>query len=153
MKKNVLKVVSYLLVAVLASLVTMATVTYLDNGDSKLDQLEGLILERFIGEADQAAMEDAAADAMVSALGDRWSYYIPASEYEAYQEQMNNAYVGVGITIQVSENPAGFRIQAVTPGGPAEESVRAQIAEMEAFCAEKRAYFDEMYRIVNDITK
>ena len=28
-----------------------------------------------------------------------------------------------------------------------------QIAEMEAFCAEKRAYFDDMYRIVNDITK
>ena len=103
MKKNVLKVVSYLLVAVLASLVTMATVTYLDSGDSKLDQLENLIVERFIGEADRTAMEDAAADAMVSALGDRWSYYIPASEYEAYQELMNNAYVGIGVTIQVDD--------------------------------------------------
>ena len=29
---------------------------------------------------------------MVNALGDRWSYYIPASEYAAYQEQMKNAY-------------------------------------------------------------
>ena len=66
MKKNVLKVVSYLLVAVLASLVTMATVTYLDSGDSKLDQLENLIVERFIGEADRTAMEDAAADAVAS---------------------------------------------------------------------------------------
>ena len=108
MKKNVLKVVSYLLVAVLASLATMATVTYLDSGDSKLDQLENLIVERFIGEADRTAMEDAAADAMVSALGDRWSYYIPASEYEAYQEQMNNAYVGIGVTIQVTEDQTGF---------------------------------------------
>ncbi len=122
MKKNVLKVVSYLLVAVLASLVTMATVTYLDSGDSKLDQLENLIVERFIGEADRTAMEDAAADAMVSALGDRWSYYIPASEYEAYQEQMNNAYVGIGVTIQVTEDQTGFVIQAVSPGGPAEEA-------------------------------
>ncbi|MDD5863829.1 MAG: S41 family peptidase [Firmicutes bacterium] len=122
MKKNVLKVISYLLVAVLASLVTMATVTYLNPDDSKLDQLEGLILERFIGEADQTAMEDAAADAMVSALGDRWSYYIPASEYEAYREQTNNAYVGIGITIQAAEDGSGFSVVAVTPDGPAQEA-------------------------------
>lgn len=47
---------------------------------SKLEQLESLILERFIGDADQTAMEDAAAAAMVKSLNDRWSYYIPASE-------------------------------------------------------------------------
>ena len=41
------------------------------------------------------AIEDAAADAMVEALGDRWSYYIPANEYLAYREQMANAYVGI----------------------------------------------------------
>ena len=44
--------------------------------------------------------EDAAADAMVKATGDRWSYYMSAEEYEAQREQSENAYVGVGITIQ-----------------------------------------------------
>ena len=66
-------------------------------------------------------MEDAAAAAMVSSLGDRWSYYIPASEYEAHMEQVNNAYVGIGVTIQAEEGE-GFLIKAVTPGGPAEEA-------------------------------
>ena len=66
-------------------------------------------------------MEDAAAAAMVKATGDKWSYYIPADEYEAYRERMANAYVGVGITIQAAEE-GGFLIVGVTPGGPAEEA-------------------------------
>ena len=58
---------------------------------------------------------------MVNALGDRWSYYIPADEYAAHMEQMNNAYVGVGITITPEEGK-GIRILEVVPGGPAEEA-------------------------------
>ncbi|MGM9548279.1 MAG: S41 family peptidase [Faecousia sp.] len=123
MKKKILLFASYLLVAVLATVVTLAAVGYPGRAEvSKLDQLEALILERFIGEKDQTAMEDAAADAMVKALGDRWSYYIPASEYEAHQEQVNNAYVGIGVTIQVTQEQEGFLIQVVNEGGPAEEA-------------------------------
>ena len=56
----------------------------------------------------------------MDALGDRWSYYIPASEYAAYLEQMQNAYVGVGITIQLDPEGRGFLVLDVTEGGPAE---------------------------------
>lgn len=123
MKKKILFFGSYVLVALLATVVTLTMVNYeVGLVPTKLEQLEDLILERFIGEADQEAMEDAAADAMVNATGDRWSYYIPASEYEAYEEQMDNAYVGVGITIQVGEEGEGFYIMAVNAGGPAEEA-------------------------------
>jgi carboxyl-terminal processing protease len=66
-------------------------------------------------------MEDAAAGAMIAALGDRWSYYIPAKEYGAYMEQMNNAYVGVGITVQLAED-GSIRVIDVVNGGPAEEA-------------------------------
>ncbi len=69
-----------------------------------------------------ALIEDAAAAAMVTATGDRWSYYIPADEYEAYREQMANAYVGVGITIQVTDTEEGFLIIEVNPKGPAQEA-------------------------------
>ena len=89
---------------------------------SKLDQLEALIDERYIGEADPTDLEDAAADAMIQAMGDRWSYYIPAAEYQSHQELMANAYVGVGITIQIQEDQKGFYIQQVTDGGPAKEA-------------------------------
>lgn len=121
MKKKIMMFASYVLVAALATVMTLS-LTAKPESVSKLTELENLIEERFIGEADREALEDAAASAMVSATGDRWSYYIPASAYEAYAEQMANAYVGVGITIQAQEDDSGFLLISVTPGGPAEEA-------------------------------
>lgn len=118
MKKTILLTLSHLLVAVLAAVLALQLTPRAEP--SKLDQLEDLIVEQFIGGADKTAIEDAAADAMVDALGDRWSYYIPASEYAAYLEQMQNAYVGVGITIQLDPEGRGFLVLDVTEGGPAE---------------------------------
>ena len=122
-KKKVLKVLSYILVAALASAATLFICVGMETKQpSKLDALENLIEERFIGEADATQMEDAAAKAMVDALGDRWSYYIPASQYQAHVEQMNNAYVGIGITIQAAEDDSGFEVVKVEPDGPADEA-------------------------------
>ena len=123
MKETLLRMGSYLLVAMLATVLTL-TMVHLEVGlrPSKLDQLEALIADKFIEDADSEKLADAAAAAMVKATGDRWSYYIPASEYEAYIEQSENAYVGVGMTIQAEEDGSGFLIVAVVPGGPAEEA-------------------------------
>ncbi len=121
--KNVRMVLSYLLVAVLASVITMSLFGGTAEEDySKLDELGGLIETYFIADVNTAEMEDAAAAAMVDALGDRWSYYMTASEYLAYQEQMENAYVGIGITITLSEEKKGFEVTKVNEGGPAEEA-------------------------------
>ena len=122
--KKVWKIASYILVAALASAVTFFASFAMAPAEEtpKLEQLADLIEERFIGEADRTAMEDAAASAMVDSLGDEWSYYIPASQYQAHVEHMNNAYVGIGITILVRENFSGFEVTKVNEGGPAEEA-------------------------------
>ena len=120
MKKKLLTIGSYVLVAMLATVITLALVG--KNPPSKLDRLEALIENRFIGEADSQALEDAAAAAMVKATGDRWSYYISAKDYDAHREQEENAYVGVGITIQPQEDESGFLIIMVADGGPAKEA-------------------------------
>ena len=121
--KYVKLTLSYLLVALLATMITMAVCGGEEEREyHKLDELESLIDTYFIGQADQAAMEDAAASAMVDALEDKWSYYMTAQDYITYQEQMNNAYVGIGITISLTEDEAGFEIIKVNSGGPAEEA-------------------------------
>lgn len=121
MAKKIMRALSYVLVALTAAAVTMAVMLVgTRSGYSKLEQLQMLIDYYFIGEVDQKAVEDAAADAMVNALGDRWSYYIPADEYAAYMEQMNNAYVGIGVTIEQREDNAGLNVRDVTAGGAAE---------------------------------
>ena len=120
MKEKLLRFLSYVVVAMLATAITLQMTMKVGTG--KLDRLENLIQERFIGEADGEAMEDAAAAAMVKATGDRWSYYIPASQYEAHKERSENAYVGIGITIQQAEDGSGFLIVTVDPDGPAQEA-------------------------------
>lgn len=120
MKDKLLRFLSYVVVAMLATAITLQMTV--KTGTGKLDQLENLIQERYIGEADGEAMEDAAAAAMVKATGDRWSYYIPASQYEAHKEQSENAYVGIGITIQQAEDGSGFLIVMVNQDGPAQEA-------------------------------
>ena len=119
------RIASYLLTALLSVTLTLAAVVAywsLSGSGSKLEQLEALLLECFIGEADQTAIEDAAAEAMVDALGDRWSYYISADDYASYQDSKNNSYVGIGITILTADTASGVEIAAVTEGGPAEDA-------------------------------
>ena len=123
--KKVWKFLSYVLVAALASAATLAVSMTLDQpsaGMQKLEELQNLLNQRFIGETDETAMMDGAAEGMVASLNDRWSFYIPADEYGYYMEQMNNSYVGVGITIQQSEDDSGIQVIQVTVGGPAEEA-------------------------------
>lgn len=120
MKDKLLRFLSYVVVAMLATAITLQMTV--KTGTGKLDRLENLIQERYIGEADGETMEDAAAAAMVKATGDRWSYYIPASQYEAHKEQSENAYVGIGITIQQAEDGSGFLIVMVNQNGPAQEA-------------------------------
>ena len=118
--KILLIVASHILVAALAVSATLWLT--MPEKPSKLDTLQDLLAEKYIGEADQTAMEDAAANAMVEAMGDRWSYYIPASSYASHMEQKKNAYVGIGITITVREDGIGFDVTRVEPGGPAQEA-------------------------------
>ena len=114
------KTLSYILVAAVASAVTWFLADKMPN--SKLEQLSDVIDRKFIGEADQTAIQDAAADAMVEALGDRWSYYVPAQQQDYYEKRRNNEYVGIGVSIMKRQDGRGFDIVSVTSGGPAEEA-------------------------------
>ena len=120
MKKKIITFLSYVLVATLASAITLG-VTYRKD-QTKLEQLLGLVESHYVDDVDLTVVQDEAAHAVVASLGDRWSYYIPASEYADYLEQMRNAYVGVGITITLNQEGLGFDILSVEPEGPAYET-------------------------------
>lgn len=117
-----LKSLSYILVAAAASAITLAVCLPRQEGPSKLEELEALIQERFIDDVDTAAIEDAAATAMVDALGDVWSYYLPKSQVQARIDQMTNSYIGIGVTITTREDGAGFDVLQVEPDGSAKEA-------------------------------
>ena len=118
---------SYILVAVAAAVITLAVTagngsTIVFPGTSKLEELQKL-LETYYIDIDKVEMtkvEDAAANAMVEALGDRWSYYVTKEEYAQLMEQNANSYVGIGITITARVDKQGFDITKVEPGGSAQ---------------------------------
>ncbi len=119
MKKKLLKILSYVLVAAVAAALTFTVITFRQG---KLYTLSQIIDRYYVDDYDRETVEDAAASAMVNALGNRWSFYIPASEYTAFLENQQNAYVGVGITIAPTEDGKGLEILQVQPGGGAEEA-------------------------------
>ena len=114
-----LRILSYVLVAAIASVLTLAI---WGEKYSKIEELKSVIEDYFIGEADMTKAEDAAAAAMIYALGDKWSYYISAEDYAAHMENKNNIYVGIGITITVREDGTGEDIIGVSPGSSAQEA-------------------------------
>ena len=129
--KEISTALSYILVAVLSVVITLALTTgtsggYVYNGNNKLEQLMTLLKQYYIDidkvdmEALEKAVEDAAANAMVNGLGDRWSYYISAEDFADMQEQSTNSYVGIGVTVEVREDNNGFTITQVEPGGSAQ---------------------------------
>ena len=96
-------------------------------GQEKYAEIMDVVDQYFIGdEVDMDQVNDGMAAGMISGLGDRWSYYISAEDYQTYQDNINNAYVGIGITIQANLNESdgsqyGFLVADVSQGGSAQE--------------------------------
>lgn len=127
--KEVLRAVSYVLVAALASVFTYFSVApgkpvFLGQTDqsTKLDEIKWYIDNYYIGEYTEEALYDGAAAGMIAGTGDRWSYYLTAEQYGSYMEQMKNAYVGIGVTISSPEDIEGFLVEKVEPSGGAYEA-------------------------------
>lgn len=137
--KWLVSTLSYILVAALACVVTIVVVlpqmrdynSYIPfrpttgevaENAAKLEELLNLIDVAHVVDGDLTVMTDAAAEAMLAASGDPWSYYISAADIERHNQQDQNAYVGIGVTLNMEDNAKGFLIDAVEPDGSAQRA-------------------------------
>ena len=74
----------------------------------------------YIGEYDMVDISAAARWAAISALGDRWSYYLTPEQYAEHLDSANNRFAGIGISISIDESVGGMRVEYVFRGSPAE---------------------------------
>ena len=81
-------------------------------------ELKNLVDDNYIDEAERSSMKDSAGAAIVSGLGDKWSYYMTPDEYKSYQLYSTNNYTDIGITMTKYES-GGFQIVSVSSGTPA----------------------------------
>ena len=115
-QKILLLVLAFAVAILGSSIVTMQLLTRgRTPAEDKAAEVSAYLDRFFIDDYDEDALADAAA-------GDRWSYYLTAEEKSSYDEQMQNAYVGIGVTITLQEQDGGMRVEQVTAGGPAEEA-------------------------------
>ena len=82
-------------------------------------EIKDIVSERFIQGADRKAMGESAAAAMISGLGDGWSYYMTDNEYKTYQLYSSNEYSDIGITMVKDEITGGFQVLSVNVDSPA----------------------------------
>ena len=92
-----------------------------ENRFSKLIEAAEIMEENYVTDVDIDNMMDAAVNAMVESLGDRWSYYVSVEELESYESNVNNNYVGVGVTVERTTDK-GLLVISVAEGGGAEEA-------------------------------
>lgn len=65
-------------------------------------------------------LERAAVDGMLKALGDRWSRYLPASEFSSFEDALDGRYTGVGLWLAAGRG--GVVVSSVQDGSPADRA-------------------------------
>ena len=85
-------------------------------------EIKDMVEEHFIDPVDRSTMADSAAAAMISGLGDPWSYFMTADEFRAYQLSAANDYADIGISLVKDETVGGFQVISVYPSSPAAQS-------------------------------
>jgi carboxyl-terminal processing protease len=70
---------------------------------------------------DRDALERAAVEGMLRAVGDRWSTYYERSEFVSFQAALEGQYSGVGVWLRGASPSAAARVEvgSVAPGSPA----------------------------------
>ena len=119
---------THLIIACLAVAIVTAILTYvaaiggfgskqyLDDARRYIE-IEKIIDYNYIGDADYNELYNAAAAAMVKSIGDKWSYFMNAEEYEAYKLSSSNEYSGIGVSVKVNSS-GEFEVFSVEESSP-----------------------------------
>lgn len=89
---------------------------------NKLKSIFNEVTSNHIEELDKEKMLDGAIKGMLSATGDKYTYYLSAEEYRQSQESRNPSYTGIGVTLNKVDVENGLLVTNVTVGGPADEA-------------------------------
>lgn len=87
----------------------------------KIEYLEKMIDQEYLGEVDNAEMAEGIYAGLVYGLGDVYSRYYTADEYAQEAASTDGAYAGIGVSIQKNKN-GGVQIAECYEGGPGAEA-------------------------------
>ena len=85
-------------------------------------EIKNVLDTNFVDDINEESVSSAAFAAMVDGLGDKWSYYMSPSEYEAYKLYSSSQYTGLGVSLDKDTATGGFVIKGVTADSPADKA-------------------------------
>lgn len=101
-----------------------------------LNNLYRYIDQYYLYDVDPNKVDEGLISALMDSLGDEYSYYIPKTESDDYQENIDGKYVGIGTylskiapTKASPDDPTSYwaQVNSVFPGGPADRAgIRAR---------------------------
>lgn len=83
-----------------------------------LDAAATRIMSEAADPVSRSALERAALDGMLKTLGDRWSRYLPPSEYTSFSQSLEGRYSGIGAWLRLDEQDHVV-VGSVQVGSPA----------------------------------
>lgn len=90
-----------------------------DSRVQKLEYLEKMIDQDYLGEKDEDQLAEGMYAGLIYGLGDVYSRYYTAEEYEQETSSTDGSYVGIGISMEVNKE-GGVKIAECYEGGPGE---------------------------------
>lgn len=88
----------------------------------KLGEIKQTVDEHYVGTYDVDKAVDMAATGFVVGIGDRWSSYLNAEQFEKYKLNFGGQLVGIGVSVSYDEGQQAIHISDVYEGSPAERA-------------------------------
>ncbi|MBR5418985.1 S41 family peptidase [Candidatus Saccharibacteria bacterium] len=103
----------------LAPMLGKKTVASLDF--SSLNTVYERLAENFDGELDKKALVEGAKRGLVEAAGDKYTYYLNATEAEEFEKDLSGD-VGAGIGVEIGQRDGLVKVLRTTPDNPARKA-------------------------------
>lgn len=112
--------VSFLLVTMV--LVTTAFVDKYHYVDKKLQAIEAVLKDYYVGDIDEQKLEEGIYKGFVAGVGDAYTNYYTSDEYASFKEKSSGMYAGIGIQMTLQTYDNSIEVTEVFEGSPAEKA-------------------------------
>ncbi len=112
--------ISFLLLIMV--LVTTAFVDKYHYVDKKLQAIETVLKNYYVGDIDEQKLEEGIYRGFVAGIGDTYTNYYTAEEYASFKEKSSGVYAGIGIQMTLQTYDNSIEVTEVFEGSPAEKA-------------------------------
>lgn len=92
------------------------------NFTNKLTVINNILKTKYLYDVDDTDANEAALTAYVEGLGEPYTHYYRPEVFERYLSAMNDAYVGIGITVSANTENNSIEVVDVSANSPAAEA-------------------------------